>query len=170
MPFSTSDIHDAHPDEVGVCDAQFRGFGRVRSFAGPCATVKAYEGPRAIREALEEPGEGRVLVADGGGSLRRALVGDRMAALALRNGWAGIVLFGAVRDSEALDALEFGVKALGTTARRPTHATGGVRDIPVTLAGATFHPGDWVYADPDAVLVATGRMHGVGNPTEAPDE
>jgi regulator of ribonuclease activity A len=156
VPFTTSDIFDSHPTEVEVCDAQFRGFGRIRAFSGPCATVKTFEDPNPIRAAFEEPGEGRILVIDGGGSLRYAVIGDRMAALALRSGWAGVILYGAIRDSEALDTLDFGIKALGTIARRPAAAVGGLRDVAVTLAGATFHPGSWVYADTDAVLVARG--------------
>ena len=160
MLFTTSDIYDAHAAEVGVCDVQFRCFGRVRSFAGPCSTVKTFEDPRLLKGAFDERGKGRVLVVDGGGSLRHALLGDRMAALALRNGWAGVVLFGAVRDSAALAMMDVGVRALGTTARRPFLDVGGVRDVPVTLGGATFRPGDWVYADADAVLVAPRRLHG----------
>ena len=160
MDFATSDIHDAHADEVAVCDVQFRGFGRRVRFAGPCATVRTFEDHRRVREALEQPGGGRVLVVDGGGSLRFALLGDRMAELAIRNGWAGAVVHAAIRDSEAIDALDFGVKALGTTARRPAGDLGGVRDVPVTIAGAIFRPGDWVYADADAVLVAPRRLHG----------
>ena len=159
MDFSTSDIHDAHAQEVSVCDIQFRGFGRWTRFAGPCATVRTFEDHRPVREALEQPGEGRVLVVDGGGSLRFALLGDRMAEMAIRNGWAGAVLYAAIRDSEAIDALSFGVKAVGTTARRPAAALGGVLNTPVTFGGATFCPGNWIYADADAILVAARCLH-----------
>lgn len=159
MDFSTSDIHDAHGEEVSVCDIQFRGFARWTRFAGPCATVRTFEDYRPVREALEQPGHGRVLVVDGGGSLRFALLGDRMAELAIRNGWAGAVLYAAIRDSEAINALDFGIKAMGTIARRPAGGSGGVLEAPVTLGGATFRPGDWVYADADAVLVATRCLH-----------
>ena len=159
MPLATSDIYDAHPTEVDVCDAQFRSFGRIRTFSGPCATVRTFEDPDLIRAAFEEPGRGRVLVIDAGGSLRCAVIGDKMAGLALRSGWAGVVLYGAVRDSDALDRLDFGIKALGTIARRAPGAIGGVRDVAVTLAGATFRPGHHVYADADAVLVARENGH-----------
>lgn len=158
MSFTTSDLYDAHATEVAVCDAQFRDFGRIRSFAGPCATVKTYEDAQPIRDAFQEQGEGRILVVDAGASLRCAVIGDRMAGLALRNGWAGIVLYGAVRDSQALGELNFGIKALGTTARRPAHSLGGARHVPLTIGGATFCPGDWVYADPDAVITAKRRL------------
>jgi regulator of ribonuclease activity A len=159
MSITTSDLYDAHSADVTVCDVQFRSFGGIESFAGQCSTVKIYEGFRLIREILEQAGEGRILVVDAGGSLRCALVGDRMAELAIRNGWAGAIIFGAVRDCQALASLKFGVKALGTTARRALPEVSGLRDIPITIGGATFHPGDWVYADADAVLVAGRRLH-----------
>jgi regulator of ribonuclease activity A len=162
MDFSTSDIHDAHSQDVSVCDVQFRGFGRRTRFAGPCTTVRTFEDHRPVREALEQPGNGRVLVVDGGNSLRFALLGDRMVDLAMRNGWVGAVLYAAIRDSEAIDTLDFGVKAVGTTARRPVGGCGGILDVPVTLGGALFRPGDWIYADADAVLVAVKRLHGEG--------
>ena len=160
MSITTADLYDAHAADVTVCDVQFRNFGRIDSFAGQCSTVKVYDGAQTLREALEERGEERILVVDGAGSLRFALLGDRMAELAIRNGWAGAIIFGAVRDSHALASLDFGVKALGTTARRPPPDVSGVRDVPITIGGATFHSGDWVYADADAVLVAGRRLHG----------
>lgn len=159
MEFSTSDIHDAHPRDVSVCDIQFRGFGRLTRFAGRCATVQTFEDHRPVREALGQPGQGRILVVDGGGSLRFALIGDRMVDVAIRNGWAGVVLYAAIRDSEAINALDFGVKAIGTTARRPEAGVGGILDAPVAFGGATFRPGDWIYADADAVLVAGKPLH-----------
>ena len=158
MPLSTAEIHDAHPDEVAVCDAQFRSFGRRLEFAGPCATLKCHEDHRRARALVEEPGEGRVLVIDAGGSLRIGLMGDTMAALAAKNGWAGAVIYGAVRDTAAIDALDFGVKALGTTARRSNADRGGQVGEPVAFGGVTFRPGDWVYADRDAVIVSARRF------------
>jgi regulator of ribonuclease activity A len=160
MSVTTSDLYDAHSGDVTVCDVQFRSFGRIDSFAGRCSTVKIYEGFRTLKAALEQLGEERILVVDGAGSMRFALLGDRMAELAIRNGWAGAIIFGAVRDSQALASLDFGVKALGTTARRALPEVSGLRDIPITIGGATFHPGHWVYADADAVLVAGRRLHG----------
>jgi regulator of ribonuclease activity A len=159
MSISTSDLYDAHAAKVSVCDVQFRSFGRADSFAGQCSTVKIYEGFRTLKEALEQPGEERILVVDAGGSLRFGVLGDRMAKLALRNGWIGAIIFGAVRDSQALASLDFGVKALGTTARRALPDVSGLRDIPITIGGATFRPNDWVYADADAVLVGGRRLH-----------
>ena len=161
MPISTAEIHDAYPDEVAVCDAQFRSFGRRVEFAGPCATLKCHEDHKRARALVEEPGQGRVLVIDAGGSLRIGIMGDTMAALAARNGWAGAVIFGAIRDSAAIDALDFGVKALGTTARRSNIDMGGLVGQPVAFGGATFRPGDWVYADRDAVIVSARKFPNV---------
>lgn len=158
MSFVTADIHDAHPDELSVVDLQFRSFGRRLCIAGPSMTVKVHEDHRRVKELAEQPGEGRILVVDGGGSLRVGLMGDMMAAAALRNGWVGAVIFGAVRDSVGIDALDFGVKALGTTARRGNLDLGGLVGAPVTLGGVIIKPGDWIYADRDAVLVSEKRF------------
>ena len=158
MPILTAEIHDAHPEEVAVCDAQFRSFGRRVGFAGPCPTLKCHEDHKRARALVEEPGESRVLVIDAGGSLRIGIMGDTMAALAAKNGWAGAVIFGAIRDSVAIDALDFGVKALGTTARRSNVDMGGLVGAPVAFGGVTFRPGDWVYADQDAVIVSARRF------------
>ena len=158
MEFATADLWDAHPDALSVLDAQFRGFGRHACFAGPCVTIRTREDHRPVRAVAATKGDGRVLVIDGGGSLRVAQMGDRIAAAPLRNGWAGAVVFGAIRDSRAIDRLEFGVKALGTTARRGEVEIGGERDLPLTFAGVTIRPGDWIYADPDAVVVSRAPL------------
>jgi len=151
--FTTADIHDADPAKASVCETQFRTFGRIVTFGGPCTTVKIYEDHRQLKELVATPGAGRVLVIDGGASPRVGLMGDGMAETAMRNGWAGAVIFGAIRDSVAIDELEFGVKALFTTSRRACALVQSQRDIPVTFGNVTFQPGDWVYADTDSVLV-----------------
>ena len=158
MPIQNAEIHDAHPDEVAVCDAQFRSFGRRLAFAGPCVTLKVHEDHRRAKALISEPGQGRVLVVDAGGSLRVGIMGDTMAELAARNGWAGAVIYGAIRDSAAIDALDFGVKALGTTARRSNIDMGGAVGLPVEFGGVVFQPGAWVYADRDAVIVSPRRL------------
>jgi regulator of ribonuclease activity A len=155
---TTSDICDAHPDEVAVCEIQFRSFGKASAFAGPCATVLVYEDHRKVRETIDLPGNGRVLIVDGGGSLRVALLGDRLAIRAMQNGWAGIIIHGAIRDSAAIDNLQFGVKALGTTARRSSIELGGIAELPVSFGATTFRHGDWVYADADAVIVSRRKL------------
>lgn len=153
--FSTADLHDANEDLVAVCDAQFRSFGRRPCIAAPCVTFKVFEDHRLVRDHIAAtPGDGRILVIDGGGSMRVGLLGDTMAERAMRNGWIGAIVFGVVRDTPALDALDFGVKALGTTARRGRLETGGLVDVPVMFGGVEFRSGWWVYADVDAVLVS----------------
>jgi regulator of ribonuclease activity A len=150
----TADLYDAHPDKMQVLDAQFRSFGKWRAFMGPVATVHTFENHYPVKMFVEEPGEGRVLLVDGEGSLRCGLMGDRLAETAMRNGWAGVIILGAVRDSKGIDALDFGVKALGTTARRAAESIPGERQVTVTVAGAIIQPKDWIYADEDAVLVS----------------
>ncbi len=156
--FTTADLYDAFEEEVRVAAPIFRDFGGHTSFFGPIATVKVFEDNVLVRRALEAPGLGRVLVVDGGGSLRSALVGDRVAALAHDSGWAGLVVWGCIRDSRAIAELSVGVKALATHPRRsPKHGAGQV-DIPVTFADVTFVPGEYVYADQDGLLVASRAL------------
>ena len=160
MEFSTADLHDAQPDDVFVCETQFRSFGLHRCFSGQCRTVKTFEDHRLIKSVLSQPGEGRVLIVDGGGSLRIGLMGDLMASAATSNNWAGAILYGVIRDTVAIDGMDFGVKAIGTTARRSSVDMSGLVDVPVSFGGVTFAPGDWVYADPDSVLVSRKRLIG----------
>lgn len=149
---STADLLDEHGERAAVCQLQFRGFGSP-AFSGPLATVRCPEHNVLLRRRLEEPGEGKVLVVDGEGSLRCALLGDNLARLALDNGWAGIVVNGYVRDSVALDALELGVKALGTNPRPSGKEARGEVDVPVNFGGVIFQPGALLYADEDGVVV-----------------
>jgi len=157
MEFTTADLMDAHPDAAS-CDIPFRSFGRRRRFAGRIRTVRTHEDNALLKELVTARSEGEVLVVDGGGSLHCALVGDMIAGLALGNGWAGLIVFGAVRDSVALDALEFGVKALGTNPRKSAKARAGAADVPVMFGGVTFTPGHWAYSDEDGILVCTRRL------------
>lgn len=149
---ATADILDQHPD-AAVCALPFRSFGGRATFAGEIATVRCHEDNVLVKAALSEPGEGRVLVVDGGESLRVALVGDMIGGLAQQNGWAGIVLNAAVRDVAALAGLDVGIFALGSSPR-PSSKTGqGERDVPVTFGDITFRPGAMLYADADGVVV-----------------
>jgi regulator of ribonuclease activity A len=152
-PITTTDLCDDHPGEVHVAAPIFRDFGGVEGFAGPIATVRVFEDNVLVREELEAPGEGRVLVVDGGGSLGCALVGDRLAGLGLANGWAGVLVHGCVRDAARLRVLPIGIKALAVDPRRSGKAGGGERDVPVTFAGVTFRPGWFVTSDADGVVV-----------------
>ncbi len=157
MSITTADLSDEHPDRYAACELQLRDVGGVPAFRGGVATVRCDEDNALVREVLSEPGAGRVLVVDGGGSLRCALVGDNLAAIARDNGWAGIVVHGAVRDVVALAQVAIGVKALGTNPRRCGRAGGGARDVPVSFGGVTFTPGALLHADEDGVLVTHVR-------------
>ena len=152
MTLKTSDLCDAL-DTVQACTTQFRGFGLRRAFAGPIRTVQCYEDIAEMRGIVNEPGNGCVLVVDGDGSLERALFGDSMAALMIRNGWAGVIVNGAVRDIAEIDAMDIGVKALGTVARRGEQNGGGRVDVLVSFGDVTFVPDSWVVADEDGVVV-----------------
>ncbi|MEM9692796.1 MAG: ribonuclease E activity regulator RraA [Myxococcota bacterium] len=154
----TADLCDAHPDAVHVVDPLFRHFGKKRAFSGPIATVKVHEDNVLVRSALEEPGRGRVLVVDGGGSLRCALVGDRLAALVRDNNWAGVVVFGAIRDSGAIDTMNVAVRALAAHPKKSIKRGEGVRDVVVRFAGVAFSPGHHLYADDDGMVVAAQAL------------
>jgi regulator of ribonuclease activity A len=149
---STSDLLDEHGTDAGVCLIQFRSFG-ARSFSGPIATVRCFEDNVLVRQRATEPGEGRVLVVDGGASMEYALLGDNIASLAQDAGWAGIVLNACVRDTAALDELGLGIKALGSNPRPSRKEGAGEIEVPVTFGGVTFAPGAQLYADEDGVIV-----------------
>ena len=152
-PASTADICDEHGDRASVCELRFRQFGGRVAYAGEVATVRCDEDNVLLRSQVSEPGGGRVLVVDGAGSLRCALVGDLIAALAQENGWSGIVINGAVRDAGQLTEVPIGIAALGTCPRRSKKEGRGEVDVPVTFGGVTFAPGDTIYADADGVVV-----------------
>ncbi len=150
---STSDLWDAHADTAVVCDLQFRQFGGRTAFSGEIATVRCLEDNVLVKQRVGEPGHGRVLVVDGGGSLRCALVGDNVAGLALDNGWSGLVINGCVRDVDALAELAIGVKALGSNPRPSGKEGSGEIEVPVSFGGATFAPGAMLHSDADGILV-----------------
>jgi len=150
---ATSDLCDAYPD-VRTAQPVFRDYGGTAAFCGPAFTVRAFEDNTLVRSTLETPGEGRVLVVEGGASLNCALLGDMLGGLAVRNGWAGVVLNGCVRDTAQLARLPLGVKALAAHPRRSHKGGVGEAGVSVVFAGVTFEPGDWVYADQDGLLVS----------------
>ena len=152
-PVPTADLVDQYGTQLRVVDLQFRQFGAHRLFAGPVRTVSCHEDNGLLRDLLRTPGDGHVLVVDGGGSLRTALVGDLIAASAQDNGWAGLILHGAVRDSAALAELQLGIKALGTIPRKSSKDAAGEIDVPVTFGGVTFAPGDILHADDDGIAL-----------------
>jgi len=153
MEFRTADLVDKHGEALQSCDLQLRQFGGRRRFHGPIRTVTCFEDNALVKQVLSEPGGGAVLVVDGAGSLHTALVGDLIAGLAQANGWAGLVVNGAVRDVEALDGLDIGIKALGSNPRRSAKLGGGEVDVAVCFGGTTFRPGDHLYSDEDGVVV-----------------
>jgi len=154
MDFLTTDLCDAHPEEIDVLAPFFQRFGGAARFCGPIATLKVFEDNALVRTVLSEPGLGRVLVVDGGGSLRCALLGDQLGALAVENGWAGIVVNGAIRDSVALGQLPLGVRALATHPLKSIKRGEGQRDLTLQFSGVRMHPGDWLYADEDGVIIS----------------
>jgi regulator of ribonuclease activity A len=151
--FSTADLADEHGNKLQVCGTQFRQFGGHHRFSGPIRTVVCYEDNGLLRELVHTPGADAVLVVDGGGSLHMALIGDMIAGAAIENGWAGLVVNGAVRDSALLAGLPIGLKALGTNPRRSNKTGAGSVDAPVGFGGVTFRPGELLYADDDGVVV-----------------
>jgi regulator of ribonuclease activity A len=163
MTFTTCDLCDSHEDKLAdgtlhTLPPIFMKFGQHIRFAGPARTLKVFEDNVIVRAALETPGEGSVLVVDGGGSLRCALVGGNLGQLAQKNGWAGIIVNGCVRDSAELNACDIGIRALATHPRRSFRKGAGDRDLAVDMAGVTIRPGDWIYADEDGLLVSTSPL------------
>ena len=156
--FQTADLCDEFGDLCACCAVQFHQFGRSSAFFGRIRTVKCYDDNVLIRRAFETQSDGEIMVVDGAGSLGSALVGDQLAELAIRNGWAGIVVFGAVRDSAFLRGMEIGVKALGTNPRRCGRNGVGQSDVPVIFGNVVFRPGDWIYSDSDGILVAAQNL------------
>lgn len=158
MTFKTADLYDDYGDRVQVCDPIFRDFGGHARFFGPIATVKCFEDNSLVKATLAEPGEGRVLVVDAGGSRRCAMLGDLIAASAVENGWRGVLLFGCVRDAAEIAGMALGVKALVTNPRKSEKRGEGQRDIPVSFAGACFRPEDHIYCDEDGILVCAEAL------------
>lgn len=155
--FATCDLCDVHKndcsDQFRVLPPVFKNFGGRARFSGPVSTVKCFEDNSLVKAAVDSPGEGRVLVVDGGASLRRALVGGNLGAAAARNGWAGVVVDGCVRDVIELAQCHIGLRALAAMPL-PTEKRGeGQRDIPVQIQGVWVRPGDWLYADEDGMVV-----------------
>ncbi|WP_439100307.1 ribonuclease E activity regulator RraA [Congregibacter sp.] len=155
--FSTPDLSDSAPDARALIHA-WQDFGGVQCFTGVAMTVKCFEDNSLVKELVQQPGEGRVMVVDGGCSLRRALLGDQLAAKAVENGWSGLVIAGAVRDVEILETLALGVKALGACPQKTDKRGEGQRDLPIDIGGTTVRSGDYVYADRNGVLVSAEAL------------
>ena len=158
MSFATADLYDQFGDKVQVALPMFNDYGKKRKFCGPISTLKVHEDNTLVRSALEEEGEGRVLVVDGGGSLHCALLGDMLAKLGLDNGWQGIIVYGCIRDSAAVADMDIGVKALNTNPKKSLKKGVGDRDIPIEFANVEFRPGTYIYADEDGILLTNEKL------------
>jgi regulator of ribonuclease activity A len=158
MRFTTADLSDEHGEVVRLAAPLFEDFGLRKVFSGPITTVLASGDFSHVATAVEETGQGRVLVVDNGGAMDCALLGDRLASLAYEHNWSGVVVNGCVRDSAELESIDIGIKALGTFPRRGLQQGGGQRDVPLAFAGALFRPGDWLYADEDGIVVAESQL------------
>ena len=158
MQYVTPDLCDAYPELVQVVEPMFANFGGRDSFGGEIVTVKCHEDNSLVKSQADQPGKGKVLVVDGGGSLRRALVGGNLAAAAAKNGWAGLVVDGCVRDVAELNAAAVGIRALALMPL-PTERRGeGQRDVAVQIQGVWVRPGDWLYADADGIVVSAQAL------------
>lgn len=150
---STTDLYDQHREAASICDTQFRQFGAGSRVRGEIVTIRTHEDNTLLKEVVREPGRGRVIVLDGNGSVHCALLGDRVAGLAAENGWAGLIVHAAVRDSAELAELDLHIKALGTNPRSSLKLGLGERDGVVGFGGATFTPGSTLVSDEDGILV-----------------
>ncbi len=158
MEIQTADLCDANEHEVRVLEPMLKSYGGLRAFAGQIATLKVFEDNVLVRSTLESPGNGRVLVIDGGGSMRCALVGDQLAVLAVNNGWAGMVVYGSIRDSKTIANMNVGLFALGTNPRKSIKKGVGDANLTVTFGGVDFHPGHHLYADEDGIIISASAL------------
>lgn len=155
----TTDLCDEHGDSVTIADPiGLRSFGGRSNFYGQIETIKCYEENTLVRAAVEHAGAGKVLVVDGGGSLRCALLGDMLATLAQKNEWHGIVIYGCVRDADVLATLDIGVYALGTHPKKSAKRKDGVANIAVRFAGIAFIPGQYIYVDADGIVTSATEL------------
>jgi regulator of ribonuclease activity A len=162
MTFKTPDLCDEFESELGksvrVVAPMFQRYGARSSFAGEIVTLKVFEDNSLVREAFTANGQGKVLVIDGGGSLRCALVGDQIAILAAKNAWEGVVVYGCIRDSGDINGIDIGVRALNTHPQKSIKKGVGDQNIAVTFGGVTFNPGEFLYADEDGVIVSSTKL------------
>lgn len=163
MSFKTPDLLDdnealSRNGGIRVVAPMFQCYGARPSFSGQIVTLKLFEDNSLVREAFAEDGKGKVLVIDGGGSMRCALVGDQLAILAQKNGWEGVIVYGCIRDSVDINGVDIGVRALNTHPLKSVKKGAGDRNIAVTFGGVTFVPGEWLYADEDGVIVSTQSL------------
>ena len=155
IAISTPDLCDQHADKVRVVEPIFKSFGGNTAFSGEIVTVKCFEDNSCVRKVLTETGDERVLVVDGGGSMRRACLGDMLCEMAVKNRWSGILVYGCVRDVDAIAQISLGVRAIGIHPMKTEKKGVGEIDVPVTFGGVTFFPGETLYADANGILVTS---------------
>ena len=155
MPISTPDLCDQNPDKVKILEPIFRNFGGKTSFGGEIVTIKCFEDNSRVKETAATPGKGKVMVVDGGGSLKKALLGDLIAEDALNNGWEGFIIYGCIRDVEPIGNMNIGVKALNSIPLKTQRKGAGDVDININIAGVTIHPGEYIYADNTGIIVSS---------------
>lgn len=156
--YKTADLCDHFADQLQIVEEDFIDLGGLPDFHGPIVTIKAFEDNSLVAETLNELGAGRVLVVDGGGSMRRAMLGDNLAARAVKNHWAGIVIYGCIRDSAEIGEMDLGVKALGTHPRKTDKKGAGEKNVVVRFGGADFVPGHYLYADEDGIVLSEKEL------------
>ncbi len=158
MIISTPNLCDAHPELIRVVDPVFKNYGDKSSFGGEIVTVKCFEDNSRVKELANTEGTGKVMVVDGGGSLKKALLGDLIAQSAADNGWAGFIIFGCIRDVEPIGTMKIGVKALNSIPLKTERKGVGEKDIPITFAGVTFNPGEFVYSDETGIIISSEQL------------
>lgn len=158
MTFKTADLCDTYSASLAIAEPGFISYGGEAVFSGQISTIKCFEDNSKVREQLSTPGEGRVLVVDAGGSRRCAMLGDLLAAKGVDNGWAGVIMYGMIRDSHDISQMPIGVMALGTHPLKSEKKNIGEVDVPVHFAGVTFNPGDYLYADHDGIVVSSNAL------------
>lgn len=154
MNFVTPDLCDDFPNDVRVLAPMLNNYGGKRNFYGKVVTVKCFEDNSVVKEQASQPGNGKVLVVDGGGSLRKALLGDMIAENAVKNGWSGFIIYGCIRDIDAISMLDLGVQALNTIPLKTEKRGIGDLNVPITFGGLTINPGEFIYADNNGVVVS----------------
>ena len=158
MSQATADLYDEYGEDLRVMSPIFKDYGGNKIFEGPVLTLKAFEDNTLVRATLETPGDGRVLVVDSGGSMRCAMVGDQLAELGVKNNWAGIVVYGCIRDVGPISELAIGVKALGSNPRKSVKKGAGETDLSLRFADVEVKTGDYLYADLDGVVLADAKL------------
>ncbi len=158
MSFATADLYDKYEDQLQIATPIFNDYGGNIQFSGPASTVKVFADNSLVRAALEEAGDGRVLVVDGGGSLNCALLGDMLADLGFKNGWVGVIVYGCIRDSAVIANMKIGVKALNTNPKKVSNVVRVNVNVSVSFADVTIAPGNYIYADVDGIVISQNKL------------